>query len=133
MLRAPAAILITTLFAFSAGAQSYVESNAKDALCEWQFKSKKGFGRCRIIAMGTHAMNQLVFVLRVNNITAFFIEDGETGHKSAALGQGGFWNFKAKWEGTYKSKYKMIGDPETSFVGTDSFKLSNGYTIKVVY
>ncbi len=134
MNRALAATLVMLSFsANAASAQSYVESNAKDALCEWQFKHEKGIGRCRIVAMGTHAMDDLVFVLRVNNVTAFFIENGVTRRKSAAIGQGGFWDFKAKWEGTYKSKYKMLGDPENSMVGTDTFKLSNGYTIKVVY
>lgn len=133
MLRALAAISITILFAFSAGAQSYVESNAKDAICEWQMKGKKGFEKCRIIAMGTHAMGDLVFVLRVNNMTLFFIENSDSHRRTVSIGQGGFWNFKAKWNGTYKSKYKMIGDPNVSFVGTDTFKLSNGYTIKVVY
>ena len=128
MLRALAAILITTSFVSTASAQSYVESNATDAICEWSFKDKRGIEKCHIIAMGTHAMNSLVFMLRVDGMTVSLVE--EDGKKSAEIGQGTFWDFKSKWKGSYTDKFKMIGEGPAS---VNTIRLSNGYTIKLVY
>jgi hypothetical protein len=128
MLRALAAISITILFVFSAGAQSYVESNATDAICEWRYKDKRGIEKCHIIAMGTHAMNSLVFVLRIDGMTVSLVD--EDGRRTAEIGQGGFWDFKSKWKGTYTDKFKVLGEGPAS---VSTIRLSNGYTIKVVY
>ena len=131
MLRALAAISITILFAFSAGAQSYVESNATDAICEWQYKNKRGIEKCHIIAMGTHAMNSLVFMLRIDGMTVSLVD--EDGKRTAEIGQRGFWDFIPKWKGKYTDKFKMLGDPNSSLVSVNTFRLSNGYQIKIVY
>jgi hypothetical protein len=133
MLRALAAILITTLFAFSAGAQSYVESNARDTVCEWQYKLKRGIDKCHIIAMGTHSMGDLVLMFTVDNMVVSLITNEEQHYKRAEIGQGGFWNFKSKWKGTYTDKFEWIGDPETTPISVNTIRLSNGYTIKLVY
>lgn len=131
MLRALAAILITTSFVSTASAQSYVESNATDAICEWSFKDKRGIEKCHIIAMGTYAMNSLVFMLRIDGMTVSLVE--EDGKKSAEIGQGTFWDFKSKWKGSYTEKFEMLGDPNTSLSSLYKIKLSNGYRIKIVY
>lgn len=131
MLRASAAILITSMFVNPAGAQSYVESNARDAICEWSFKNKRGIEKCHIIAMGTHAMNTLVFMLRINGMTVSLVD--EDGKRTAEIGQGTFWDFKSKWKGKYTDKFEMLGDPDTSLASQNTIRLSNGYTIKIVY
>ena len=128
MFRAPAVILMTSLFALSAGAQSYVESNAIDTVCEWQYKNKRGIDKCHIIAMGTHAMNTNVLMFTIDGMVVS-LED-EDGKRSAEIGQGGFWNFKAKWRGSYTDKFKMIGEGPAS---VNTIRLSNGYQIKLVY
>lgn len=133
MFRALAAILITASFGLPASAQSYVESNARDAICEWQFKGKRGIEKCHIIAMGTHAMGDLVFMFTVNSMTVSLVENEEAHYHRAQIGSGGFWDFKARWKGLYTDKFRMLGDPETSNVAVNTIKLSNGYTIKIVY
>jgi hypothetical protein len=115
----------------SAGAQSYVESNARDAVCEWQYKNKRGIEKCHIIAMGTHAMNSLVFMLRIDGMTVSLVD--EDGRRTAEIGQGGFWDFKSKWRGSYGEKTALVDNNEDSFVSNVVYKLSNGYTIKIVY
>lgn len=133
MFRALAAILITSMFVNPAGAQSYVESNARDAICEWSFKNKRGIEKCHIIAMGTHAGGDLVFMLRVDGMTVSLVENEEAHYRNAEIGQGTFWDFKSKWKGKYTDKFEMLGDPNTSLASQNTIRLSNGYTIKVVY
>lgn len=133
MFRAPAAILITSMFVNPAGAQSYVESNARDTVCEWQYKNKRGIDKCHIIAMGTHSMGDLVLMFTVDNMVISLVENEEEHYHRAAIGKGSFWNFKARWTGTYKDKFEWIGDPDTSPISVNTIRLSNGYTIKLVY
>ncbi|MFM9150794.1 MAG: hypothetical protein ACKOPU_00735 [Candidatus Planktophila sp.] len=128
MLRALAVISVTSLFVFSAGAQSYVESNAIDTVCEWQYKDKRGIDKCHIIAMGTHAMNTNVLMFTIDNMVVSLVD--EDGKRSAEIGTGGFWDFQAKWKGSYTDKFRIIEEGPAS---VNTIKLSNGYKIKLVY
>ena len=134
MNRALAAILITLVITpTAASAQSYVESNAQDTVCEWQYKNKRGIDKCHIIAMGSHAGGDLVLMFTVDNMVVSLVENEEENYSIAEIGKGTFWDFKAKWKGTYKSTYDWVGDPETSPISVNTIKLSNGYQIKLVY
>lgn len=112
------AMLMTALVA-PARAQSYVEGNAQDAFCEWSFKKQSGKEKCRITAMGIIAMGDEVFQFTVDGMTISLLKT-EKGKKTAKIGD---------WTGTYTSTFKMIGKD----LAEETIKLSNGYTVKVVY
>jgi hypothetical protein len=112
-----------------ASAQSYVEENARDAICEWSFKDKRGIEKCHIIAMGIHGTGANVMMLQVDGMVVSFVE--EDGHKTVEIGQGGFWDFKSKWKGKYTERFNMLD--KDSMNAMSVYKLSNGYQIKMVY
>lgn len=124
---------LALIFASPSLSQSYVEENARDTICEWYYKKQRGIEKCHIIAMGTHAMGDLVLMFTINNMVISLIENEEKHYKKAEIGSGGFWNFKPRWRGTYKDKYEFIGDPETSPISVNTITLNNGYTVKLVY
>lgn len=134
MLRALAAILVTTSFVSTASAQYYIEENARDAVCEWQYKGKKGIDICHIIAMGSHSMSDVVLVFTMGNKTFSLISNDEYHYQTAEIGTGKtLGSFKARWKGTYRDKFEWVGEPETSGVSVNTIKISNGYKIKIVY
>ena len=133
MFRALAAILITASFGLPASAQSYVESNSRDAVCEWQIKGEKGIEKCHIIAMGTHAMDDLVFMFTLRDKVIYLVRNDAKHYRRAEIGTGGFWDFKSEWKGSYKSQFRMIGEVEFSSVAMETIQLGNGYKIKIVY
>lgn len=134
MLRALAAILVTTSFVSTASAQYYIESNAQDAVCEWQYKGRKGIDICHIIAMGSHSMNDTVLVFTMGKKTFSLTTNDAYNYQKAEVGTGKTLStFKAKWKGRYIDKFEWVGEPETSAISVNTIKLSNGYRIKIVY
>lgn len=119
---------LALLFASPTFAQSMVEDNARDAACEWSFKDKKGFEKCHIIAMGTHGTGALVLMFTIDNMVVSLVEEDRK--RTAEIGKGGFWDFEPYWKGTYKDKFST--NPESP-VYVNTIRLSNGYTIKMVY
>ena len=81
-------------------------------------------------SMGTHAMGDLVLMFTVDNMVVSLVENIEENYHKASIGSGGFWNFKAKWKGKYRDHFEPIGDGS---LAVNTIRLSNGYTIKLVY
>ena len=148
MLRALAAILVTTSFVSTAGAQSnsdqpsvYVEENATNAACEWTYKGKTHFGICHILAMGTHAMDDTVLLFTLpESDQRFFLHANLDGPTGAEKGTGGFWDFHANWKGKYTESWEQVKGNEDYVpqgdelpLGIHTIHTGKGYTIKMVY
>ena len=121
---------LALFFASPTFAQSYVEENAMDTVCEWSFKDKKGIDKCHIIAMGLHAMGDSVLMFTIDNMVVYLVHNEEDHSKTVEIGSGGFWDFKSKWKGKYTDTFKTIGEGPLS---VNTIRLSNGYKIKLVY
>ncbi len=139
-LAATLVMLFNSVVVNAAGAQTYeaeaepqgsmVEQNARDAICEWSYKGQSGIEKCHIIAMGTHGTGgDEVMVFKMDGKT--FAMSIEGGKRIAQIGSGGFWNFKEEWHGTFREWFKMLSNE--SMTAKTTYKLSNGYTIKLVY
>jgi len=117
-----------------ASAQSYVESNARDTVCEWKDKAgNKGIDICHIKAMGVHAGGENILMFSIgNSLNVYYLTENET-DRTLLIGQGDFWHFEHFWKGTYTDKFISIGDSEDISVSVNVIKMSNGYTIKLVY
>lgn len=110
------AMLMTALVA-PAQAQTYVESNAKNAFCKWEFKGKTGEENCRILAMGEIGDGD-VMEISIDGMVVSFL-NGPNG-KKVRIG---------KWNGTYTDKFRSL----EGGLAQEIYKLSNGYTINMVY
>ena len=118
MLRALAAILVTTSFVSTAGAQTRLEQNKEDLNCEWvDINGRHGSDVCHITSQGT-----------IMGETSMSFHIGNRKHEYAASDKG--WarlilNDKIIWEGktlqyTFKNNVMTL-------------KLSDGMTIRLHY
>jgi len=111
MLRALAAILVTTSFVSTA--------SALDASCEWTYKGKIEKGVCQILESNSPRMGRETFTFMLGNTGKVFDMEENGRNQTVYIGD---------WKGSYMLYTEPKGDKIEY-----RYELSNGFSIKMVY